>query len=116
MSNSRVIQNERGTWLAHWCGDPTANPPIEEREWVCMKCYGLFHEFLSQRIDWDKVEQQIGKEETEKLKHLFFITNRMPKIRERVQEIKELDLMVDITCKLCGVDLSHAPEALVEVY
>lgn len=116
MTTSRVIQNERGTWLAHWCGDPTENPPIEEREWLCLRCFNWIHEFASHirvsNIDWGRVEQEIGKEYSEKLKRLL----RTPVLQERVQQINELGLKKSISCKGCEKCLDNAAEALVEVY
>ena len=89
---SRVIQTENGSWLSSWHGVPGKTPPIEERHWLCPGC-------------WRQIDEHARATRSSK-----FV------VMERIKNVEELHLKTEIFCLACAVDLTHAAEALVEVY
>jgi len=89
---SRVVQTEGGTWLSDWHGVPDNTPPMEERHWFCPKC-------------WHQIDEHARATRSSK----FCVV-------ERIKNVEELHLKTEIFCLACAVYLTHAAEALVEVY
>jgi hypothetical protein len=116
--DSRVVQTGGGTWMAEWHSIENT-PPMEERAWMCQKCFEQWHDLMAKipmffGINWENAEKEIGKEQAERLRCV--IENRRVRLWERVERVCELGLRGNVYCVVCKAGLTRHAEALVEAY